>query len=86
VDALTDLVIADADQLPDHPSTAPQARALTSREREIAALIAEGLPNRQIADRLGIAKRTVDTHVEHIYSKLGISSRVQLTIRLRSAQ
>jgi DNA-binding NarL/FixJ family response regulator len=53
---------------------------LTSREREIASLVAGGLSNRGIADRLFISRRTVDAHVNHIYAKLGISSRVQLTI------
>ena len=53
---------------------------LTSREREITALVASGLSNRQIADRLFISRRTVDAHVNHIYAKLRISSRVQLTI------
>jgi predicted ATPase/DNA-binding CsgD family transcriptional regulator len=56
------------------------AGELTSREREIAALVASGLSNRQIADRLFISRRTVDAHVNHIYAKLRISSRVQLTI------
>jgi predicted ATPase/DNA-binding CsgD family transcriptional regulator len=56
------------------------AGELTSREREIAALVATGLSNRQIADRLFISRRTVDAHVNHIYAKLRISSRVQLTI------
>jgi non-specific serine/threonine protein kinase len=56
---------------------------LTTREREIASLVAAGLSNRQIADRLFISRRTVDAHVEHIFSKLGITSRVMLTIQLR---
>jgi DNA-binding CsgD family transcriptional regulator len=56
------------------------AEELTSREREIAALVAGGLSNREIADCLFISRRTVDAHVNHIYAKLGISSRVQLTI------
>ena len=56
------------------------AEELTSREREIAALVAGGLSNREIADRLFISRRTVDAHVNHIYAKLRISSRVQLTI------
>jgi len=59
---------------------------LTSREREIAGLVAEGLSNREIAGRLVISKRTVDAHIEHIYSKLGVSSRVQLASWLRSAR
>jgi predicted ATPase/DNA-binding CsgD family transcriptional regulator len=57
---------------------------LSSREQEIAALVAEGLSNREIAGRLVISKRTVDAHVEHIFGKLGISSRVRLATLLRS--
>ncbi|MFI6522722.1 ATP-binding protein [Spirillospora sp. NPDC050679] len=55
-------------------------RPLTPREREIAALVAEGLSNRQIAERLVIAKRTVDSHVEHILAKLGAASRTQIAV------
>jgi DNA-binding NarL/FixJ family response regulator len=51
---------------------------LTRREREIAELIAEGLSNREIAERLVIAKRTADSHVEHILAKLGFNSRTQI--------
>jgi DNA-binding CsgD family transcriptional regulator len=56
---------------------------LTSREQEIAALVAAGLSNRQIAEKLFISRRTVDAHLEHIFGKLGITSRVMLTIQLR---
>jgi predicted ATPase/DNA-binding NarL/FixJ family response regulator len=58
--------------------------ALTRREREIASLVASGLSNREIASRLFISKRTVDAHVEHIFAKLEISSRVKLTLWVRS--
>ncbi|MER6600987.1 ATP-binding protein [Streptomyces parvus] len=51
---------------------------LTPREREVADLVIEGLTNRQIAERLYISKRTADTHVEHILTKLGVTSRVQI--------
>jgi non-specific serine/threonine protein kinase len=59
------------------------AALLTRREREIARLVAHGLSNREIAGQLFISKRTVDAHVDHIFSKLEISSRVQLTVMLR---
>jgi non-specific serine/threonine protein kinase len=51
---------------------------LTPREREVAALVAQGLTNRSIATRLVVSKRTVDAHVEHILGKLGFNSRVQV--------
>jgi predicted ATPase/DNA-binding CsgD family transcriptional regulator len=56
---------------------------LTACEREIASLVAAGLSNRQIAEMLYISRRTVDAHLEHIFGKLGITSRVMLTIQLR---
>jgi DNA-binding NarL/FixJ family response regulator len=62
----------------------PPLAVLSAREQEIAGLVAEGLSNREIAERLVISKRTVDAHVEHIFSKLGISSRVRLATWLRS--
>lgn len=51
---------------------------LTRRETEVAALIAEGLANQQIADRLVIARRTAEGHVERILGKLGLSNRTQI--------
>jgi DNA-binding CsgD family transcriptional regulator len=52
--------------------------SLTPAERDVARLVAEGLPNKEIADRLFISPRTVQTHLTHIYGKLGVTSRVQL--------
>ncbi|MGK5552392.1 ATP-binding protein [Actinomadura kijaniata] len=52
--------------------------SLTPRELQIAELVADGLTNREIADRLVIAKRTADSHVEHILAKLRFSSRSQI--------
>jgi predicted ATPase/DNA-binding CsgD family transcriptional regulator len=70
---------------PGDPGTAADAPVpvgrwdlLTAREREVAGLVAEGLTNRDIAARLFVSKRTVDAHLEHILSKLGYSSRVQV--------
>ncbi len=51
---------------------------LTPREREIAHLVAEGMTNKTIAAHLVIAHRTVDTHVDHILTKLEFSSRTQI--------
>jgi non-specific serine/threonine protein kinase len=76
----------DADIAGGSPVTAAASAAtslLTRREREIAELVASGLSNRDVATRLFISKRTVDAHVEHIFSKLEISSRVQLTVLLQ---
>lgn len=57
---------------------APLAVDLTHRERAIAALIGEGMTSAQIAARLKIAERTVDSHAEHIRNKLGLHSRAQI--------
>ncbi|MFC1413583.1 LuxR C-terminal-related transcriptional regulator [Streptacidiphilus sp. N1-12] len=56
----------------------PGAKALTPREREVAALVSAGLSNRQIAEKLVISKRTADAHVEHILAKLGAASRIEV--------
>ena len=51
---------------------------LTAREREVAALIAEGRSNREIADALVVGERTVETHVSNVLAKLGFTSRAQV--------
>ena len=52
---------------------------LTEAETAVAELVAAGLSNREVASRLLISPHTVDAHLRHIYNKLEISSRVQLT-------
>ncbi|MEJ3747375.1 LuxR C-terminal-related transcriptional regulator [Actinomycetes bacterium KLBMP 9797] len=84
----SDLSAADAialalERQPRAPASKPRADAaaglgLTRREREVAALIAEGLSNREIAARLVVAQRTAEGHVENILSKLGFTSRAQV--------
>ena len=71
---------ADGDEAADGVRGMPAL--LTRREREIAVLVASGLSNREIGSRLFISKRTVDAHVDHIFGKLEISSRFQLTVML----
>jgi DNA-binding NarL/FixJ family response regulator len=56
---------------------APRAGPLSQREQEVAALIARGHTNRQIAKQLVISEWTVDTHVRHILTKLEFRSRAQ---------
>jgi len=62
----------------DGAGRSADAKPLTRREREIAVLVADGLGNREIAERLFLSRRTVESHVEHIFTKLGLSSRTQL--------
>ena len=52
--------------------------ALSGREVEIIELVAEGLTNQEIADRLTISKRTVDNHVSNVFTKTGSKNRVAL--------
>jgi DNA-binding NarL/FixJ family response regulator len=59
---------------------APQ-ESLTARERDVLELLAEGLSNRMVADRLSISEHTVKFHVASIYGKLGASSRAELIRR-----
>jgi DNA-binding NarL/FixJ family response regulator len=51
---------------------------LTSREREVVRLVAQGLPNKAIASRLSISPRTVEGHLNHVFDKVGASSRSAL--------
>ena len=59
-------------------TTDPLSISLSAREIEIIELVAEGLTNQEIADRLTISKRTVDNHVSNIFTKTGARNRVAL--------
>lgn len=54
---------------------------LTAREREVWALLAEGLTNVQIATRLALSENTVKFHVQHLYQKLGVKNRTEAALR-----
>lgn len=63
------------DRLLARRTEAEQFGGLTKRERAVSALIAQGKTNREIADALVVSERTVETHVSHILSKLGVTTR-----------
>jgi DNA-binding CsgD family transcriptional regulator len=64
----------------DHPARATFGwPSLTQSEAGVADLVADGLTNREVANRLFVSPYTVDAHLRHIYRKLGIRSRVELT-------
>jgi DNA-binding NarL/FixJ family response regulator len=58
---------------------------LTPREREVLGLIASGLGNAAIAERLGLAANTVSNHISNIFGKLQVASRAEAIVRARSA-
>jgi predicted ATPase/DNA-binding CsgD family transcriptional regulator len=64
--------------LDDESRAAIGMSVLTRREREVAALVARGLTNRQAAEQLLVAPRTVETHLEHIFAKLGVQTRAEV--------
>lgn len=69
-----------ADRMRGAPAAEP-VEPLTPREREVLELLAQGLPNKQIADRLGISDHTVKFHVNAITNKLGAQSRTEAVVR-----
>jgi two-component system, NarL family, response regulator LiaR len=80
-EALIDPVIAA--RLVDaiaQPAGEAAAERLTAREQEVLALIARGYSNKRIALELGIAEKTVKTHVGHVLAKLGVTDRTQAAV------
>lgn len=61
----------------------PLLEPLTEREQEVLHYIAQGMQNREIAEKLTVTLSTVKAHINHIYGKLGVSNRVQATTRAR---
>lgn len=71
-----------ARHLIDHPQDAePHLSRLTPQEQRVASLLAEGLTNRQIGERLGLAEKTVKNHVSAVLTKLGAANRTEAALR-----
>ena len=70
----------DADRI----GTRPVASVLSAREREVLALVVEGVDNRRIGEQLGISPRTVEVHKSRVMSKLGARNLAEL-IRIANA-
>lgn len=72
-------------QTPAMTSAAAQGEALSEREGQILCLVADGLTNREIAERLFLSRYTVESHIKHIYRKLSVSSRT-MAVRVGRAR
>ena len=72
----------------DHltPAMLEGIQVLTDREREVLKMIALGMPNKVIGAKLFISEKTVKTHANHIFRKLGVASRLQATLAFQSYQ
>jgi DNA-binding NarL/FixJ family response regulator len=67
-------------------AAAAEVEDLSPREREILELLAEGFPNKQIANRMGVTDGTVRWHLRHVYHKLHVRSRTEAALKFKSAQ
>jgi DNA-binding NarL/FixJ family response regulator len=76
---IDDMVAADH-PMPDHLATPEGLDRLTEREREVVALIAQGMHNKAIAADLGITDHTVRHHLTAIFAKLGVADRLELAV------
>ena len=79
----TDAVLEFTGQPSDRLAPDSVFATLSRREREILTLLAEGLPNADIAERLGISDKTVRNHLSHLFDKLGVWSRAQAIVFAR---
>ena len=70
--------LMNAKELDDQKEDFRNWQSLTSKEKEVARLVSEGLLNKQIADELGIAERTVQTHRTMVYRKLDVKNNIDV--------
>jgi DNA-binding NarL/FixJ family response regulator len=78
-----DAVLEFTQQAPSAAAADPAFEALSGRERQILSLIADGLSNGEIAERLHISEKTVRNHTSHVFDKLGVWSRAQAIVFAR---
>jgi predicted ATPase/class 3 adenylate cyclase/DNA-binding CsgD family transcriptional regulator len=78
VDALERIDVLASSLAHDHDNSQVDATDLTARQQEVAALVAGGFTNKQIAQRLGISRYTAETHVRNILERLGAASRSEI--------
>ncbi|MEO3741855.1 response regulator transcription factor [Plantactinospora sp. B5E13] len=78
--SITRRLIAEFSARASHPDPGPRLGGLTEREREVMALVAAGLSNDEIAQRLVLSPATAKTHVSRIMTKTGVRDRAQLVI------
>jgi ATP/maltotriose-dependent transcriptional regulator MalT len=71
-------MLRELDRRPAPPPGGHVQRRLSGREEEVARLVAQGLSNAEVGERLFISSRTVSTHLQHIYRRLGLPSRAAL--------
>lgn len=76
-----DVVLRPAPSRPSATDDGPPLEALTPRERDVLALLAEGAGNREIAARLGVTEHTVKFHLGAIFGKLGATTRTEAVRR-----
>jgi DNA-binding NarL/FixJ family response regulator len=76
-------LVVQAFHRPPPPGDGPAEARLTKRETEILQLLCEGLPNKLIADRLGLSIETVRVHLKRVYEKLHVHSRTEAAMKFR---
>ncbi|MGW2556548.1 helix-turn-helix transcriptional regulator [Streptomyces sp. NPDC001635] len=74
------------DHSPARPAAGGRPAALTGRETDVACLAAEGMTNKEVAEKLFLSTKTVEYHLGHIFTKLGLTSRRQLRAALADQQ